>query len=151
MNLEPSTSAADALALLPKESLISLKSAVTTAKASAEALKLQKQAQSAEISIKLAPLNAKKAVLQEAANAAKNSSSLVPKDVLATSPELGQLNLAASKAISAQIESIGNLLFDINMLNGSRLSFDSEIAQLTSVLTTFDNMLKSIDSALSKL
>lgn len=145
-----SVSPQEALTELPVEALEALKTILSTAKAAVDSLKLVKAAISMAITAQLAPMLLLKGVLESALAQVEGGLSVVPKDILLKSNDLGKLNMEVEHTIKQQTESIHNVLFDIGRLSATQAGIDMEVTQLTDRSTFIDKMLVSVDLALAK-
>jgi hypothetical protein len=135
--------------LLPRDTLLSLKGLISTAKTSLSVLKVAKQKMSLNMDILLAPLQLKQKALQSAIDTIRQGIKIIPQDIVAQCPDVGAINLLIEKSISAPLEAVQNILFDINQLLAQKALVNAEILSIDTSIQFFTDLESSIDTVLS--
>jgi hypothetical protein len=135
-------------AQLPKETLAAIKATAATAVASLSTLKIQKQAMSLSMDISLLPMRAKKTVIDAAMSSLRNSTNIIPKELIAGCPQIGQINTSLGAAMDGILGTLNNLSFDINQLQAQKLAINSAVAKIDSTIAFFNSIIDTIDGIL---
>lgn len=141
--------AENVLGQLPKEGLNALKSLISTAKNGLTTLKTTKQAMSANLDISLVPLQLKKAALEEGISIIRKGTNIIPQDLILQCPDIGAVNTIIEKAISSPLETLSNMVFDINRLLSQKSATNAEIAQIDDATKFLGDLEDAVDKVLN--
>lgn len=139
----------DVLGQLPDEALEALKTLISTAKTGLSTLKESKEALSANLDVSLAPLQLKKAALEAGISIIRSGTNIIPPDLVLQCPEIGQVNTIIEKAISSPLESLTNIVFDINRLLSQKSATTAEVAQIDTAEQFLSDLEETIDEVLN--
>jgi hypothetical protein len=138
---------ATVLAQLASPLLDAIQGLCNTAITALNALNIKKQGQQASLAISIAPLSAASTVVNSLVGNLRQQTQIIPTDLVALCPQLGQINTSLESAISGPVEAIENVLFELNRQQSAQTTLSFEISQIQTAINFFQDVIQCLNEA----
>jgi len=140
-----------ALNELPPSALGPINTGITTAISILQAARVILNLKVINLDILLFPLQLEQTAIQTLIDQVRGNVRLIPSDLAADCPDLGQLNIYVESILDQELAKLKALLFRINRMLSSKIQLNQQLANIDTILqylTCFQKVLQQVQSGL---